>query len=89
MPDAETAPGILALAKALNDFQRKGLATLAADPSAWVEAATKSKLRKLGLVGRHVSEDERGRQKTTSPLTEAGKRVLEVILRAVQDRVGR
>lgn len=59
----------------LNNAQRAALAALAADAAAHVEPATLSKLRKLGLVGKLVTKQD-GRQKTTSPVTDAGKAML-------------
>lgn len=61
----------------LNLTQIAGLQALARDPAATtVEPATKSKLRKLGLVGKVVGKDGSGRQQTTSPVTEAGRAML-------------
>lgn len=60
----------------LKPHQLAALRALAADPGVHVDAATKSTLRKLGLVGKVVGHDDDGRQKTTSPITDAGRALL-------------
>jgi len=65
--------------KPLTDTQKAALAKLAADPSAFVESGTLGLLRRNGLVGKVVSRDSRGSQRTTSPLTEAGRAYLEQV----------
>lgn len=62
----------------LNAAQVRALATLAENPEAAIMAGTLSKLRKLGLVG-HVVTHGHHTQKTTSPITDAGRaRLAEV-----------
>lgn len=66
----------------LKPHQVAALRALAADPGAasktatYIPPAALSKLRKLGLVGKVVPKRGCG-QRTTSPLTEAGRAYLE------------
>ncbi len=65
--------------KPLTSFQLDALARLARTPnslSAHVEPATISLLRKRGLVGRVVTKEKDGRQKTLSPITDEGRALL-------------
>lgn len=66
--------------KPLSAAQRRALAALARDPAAWVASGTLGLLRKRGLVGKVVGRDDDGRQKTTSPVTDAGRAVLAAAL---------
>ena len=60
----------------LTPYQLAALARLAADPAAFTEPATLSLLRKRGLVRKTVAISTDGRQKTTSPITGAGRAML-------------
>lgn len=61
----------------LKPHQLNALATLASNPGyAWTPPAILSLLRKQGLVGKVKGRDESGRQKTTSPITDAGRTLL-------------
>ena len=61
----------------LKPHQVNALVTLASNPGAWVPAGTLGMLRKAGLAGkvkgRPAREGEHGWQRTTSPITEAGR----------------
>lgn len=66
----------------LKSHQIEILRQLGIDPAFHVEPATLSLLRKRGLVGRLVGHDAGGRQKTTSPVTPAGRAFLGIDLAA-------
>lgn len=65
----------------LTPAQRRALEILALDPGAFqVEAGTLGSLRKRGLVGKHVERASAANGwhgRTTSPITEEGRRALE------------
>lgn len=66
--------------KLLNRHQLRALADLARDPDAFMRGigpATLSLLRKRGLVGKQVTRGDDGRQKTMSPITDAGRALLK------------
>ena len=65
--------------RSLKPNQLTALRALARDPSAFVESGTLGMLRRDGYVGRKVSRDATGHQKTTSPITDHGRTYLASI----------
>lgn len=63
-------------AKPLTEAQLASLQRLAADPSDGRAFSHVGFLRKLGLVGKVIGRDAYGSQKTTSPITDAGRAAL-------------
>jgi len=65
--------------KPLKPHQLRALQQLASNPDPvthGIGPATLSLLRKRGLVGKQVTRGDDGRQKTLSPITEAGRALL-------------